>query len=128
MQGCTGWRCIAEELGKAGVIAHLAEPADTSAWRGPKRRAKTDKADAGLLRELLAAARLPECYIAPAQVLEWRALLELYQDSRTQHTGRPARPPRALRHVSAASGSCVPGLQLSVTDRLGWRKPCGGAS
>src|SRR3954463_3493502 len=28
-----------------------------------------------------------ECYIPPAQVLEWRALLELYQDLRIQHTG-----------------------------------------
>jgi hypothetical protein len=42
MEGCTGWRYIAEEMSKAGVIAHLAEPADTSALRGPKRRAKTD--------------------------------------------------------------------------------------
>jgi transposase len=62
------------------VVAHLAEPADTSVLRGPKRRAKTDKADAKLLRELLAAGRLPECYIPPAQVLE------LYQDLRGQHT------------------------------------------
>lgn len=30
-------------------IHHLAEPADTSVMRGPKRRAKTDKADAKLL-------------------------------------------------------------------------------
>jgi hypothetical protein len=42
MEGCTGWRYIAEEMAKAGVVAHLAEPADTSALRGPKRRAKTD--------------------------------------------------------------------------------------
>jgi len=42
MEGCTGWRYIAEEMSKAGVIPHLAEPADTSALRGPKRRAKTD--------------------------------------------------------------------------------------
>ena len=31
MEGCTGWRYIAEEMAKAGVTAHLAEPADTSA-------------------------------------------------------------------------------------------------
>jgi hypothetical protein len=77
---------VAEEVSKVGVAAHLAESADTSVLRGPKRRAKTDKADAKLLRELLAAGRLPECYIPPAQVLEWRALLELYQDVRGQHT------------------------------------------
>ncbi len=81
-EGCTGWRYVAEEMARAGVVAHLAEPAETSGLRGPKRRAKTDKADAKLLRELLASGRLPECYIPPAQVLEWRALLELYQDLR----------------------------------------------
>jgi hypothetical protein len=42
MEGCTGWRYIAEEMDKAGVDAHLAEPADTSVLRGPKRRAKTE--------------------------------------------------------------------------------------
>ncbi|HZD67524.1 MAG TPA: hypothetical protein VFA45_00950 [Actinomycetes bacterium] len=30
---------------RAGIEAHLAEPADTSAARGPKRRAKTDQLD-----------------------------------------------------------------------------------
>jgi len=87
MEGCTGWRYVAEEMRAAGVQPHLAEPADTSALRGPKRRAKTDKADAQLLRELLAAGRVPECYIPPPQVLEWRALLELYHDLRMEHTG-----------------------------------------
>jgi transposase len=72
---------------KVGVEPHLAEPADTSVLRGPKRRAKTDKADAKLLRELLATGRVPECYIPPSQVLEWRALLELYHDLRVAHTG-----------------------------------------
>jgi len=87
MEGCTGWRYVAEELRNAGIEPHLAEPAETSALRGPKRRAKTDKADARLQRELLAAGRLPECYIPPSQVLEWRALLELYHDLRAEHTG-----------------------------------------
>jgi transposase len=105
MEGCTGWRYIAEEMAKAGVNAHLAEPADTSALRGPKRRAKTDKADAKLLRELLAAGRLPECYIPPGQVLEWRALLELYQDLRTQHTGWAQR----IQAVCFHQGTTAPG-------------------
>jgi transposase len=102
MEGCTGWRYIAEEMGKAGVIAHLAEPADTSVLRGPKRRAKTD---AKLLRELLATGRLPECYIPPAQVLEWRALLELYQDLRVQHTGWAQR----IQAVCFHQGTTAPG-------------------
>src|SRR3954449_11812656 len=69
VEACTGWRFVVEELQRAGVEAHLAEPADTAAARGPKRRAKTDWADARLLRELLADGRLPESWIPPAQVL-----------------------------------------------------------
>jgi hypothetical protein len=37
VEGCTGWRFVVEELQRAGMEAHLAEPADTSAARGPKR-------------------------------------------------------------------------------------------
>src|SRR3954466_10456251 len=39
-EGRTRWRFVVEELQGAGVEAHLAEPVDTSAARGPKRRAK----------------------------------------------------------------------------------------
>jgi transposase len=75
LEGCTGWRYVVEELQRAGITAHLAEPADTSTLRGPKRRAKTDQADARHLRELLATGRLPESWIPPAQVLEVRTLV-----------------------------------------------------
>ena len=46
---------MVEELEAAGLTAHLAEPVETSAARGPKKRAKTDDADAKHLRELLEA-------------------------------------------------------------------------
>jgi transposase len=92
-------------MSKAGVDAHLAEPAETSARRGPKRPPKTDKADAKLLRELLATGRLPERYIPPAQVLEWRAMLELYQDLRTEHTGWAQR----IQSVCFHQGTTAPG-------------------
>jgi transposase len=103
MEGCTGWRYVAEEMRNAGVEPHLAEPAETSALRGPKRRAKTDKADAQLLRELLAAGRVPECYVPPSQVLEWRALLELYHDLRMQHTGWAQRIHATCFHQGATA-------------------------
>jgi len=86
VEGCTGWRYVAEELAAAGVAAHLAEPADTAAARGRKRHAKTDKTDSRHLRTLLAEGRLPECWIPPAQILEYRALLETYHDLRAEHT------------------------------------------
>ena len=78
VEGCTGWRFIAEELARAGVQVHLAEPADTATLRGRKKRAKTDQADARLLRELLDQDRLPESWVPPAQVLEIRTLGRLY--------------------------------------------------
>ena len=54
VEGCTGWRFVVEELQRAGITALLAEPAETADRRGPKRRAKTDKADARHLRTLVA--------------------------------------------------------------------------
>jgi len=107
MEGCTGWRYVAEEMRAAGIMPHLAEPAETSTLRGRKRRAKTDRADAKLLRELLATGRLPSCYIPPSPVLEWRALLELYHDLRSEHSGWGAAHPCGLLppgHHSAGAG------------------------
>lgn len=71
-EGCTGWRFVVEELERAGVEAHLAEPADTATLRGRKKRAKTDRADARHLRTLLVEERLPESWIPPGHVLEVR--------------------------------------------------------
>ena len=60
VEGCTGWRYVVDEVVAAGFEAHLAEPADTQAARGRKRRAKTDRSDCRLLRELLQDGRLPD--------------------------------------------------------------------
>src|SRR3954447_10788426 len=46
LEACTGWLFVSEALAGAGAVAHLAEPAETSALRGKKRHAKTDRADA----------------------------------------------------------------------------------
>src|SRR5215203_2216 len=73
LEATTGWRFAAEELAAAGARVHLAEPAESAALRGTKRRAKTDRADAKHLRELLAAGRLPESWIPPEHLLELRA-------------------------------------------------------
>ena len=86
LEGCTGWRYVAEELAGAGVAAHVAEPADTAFARGRKRHAKTDRTDSRHLRELLAEGRLPECWIPPPVILECRALLETYHALRAEHT------------------------------------------
>src|SRR5215213_2957763 len=114
VEGCTGWRFVVEELQRAGVEAHLAEAADTSAARGPKRRAKTDRADARLLRELLADGRLPESWIPPVQVLEMRARLQLFKDLREQHTGWVQRVHAILLHHGAPA---VTGGLLGLDNR-----------
>jgi len=80
LEGCTGWRYVTEELTAAGIVPHLAEPADTAALRGKKRHAKTDKTDSRHLRVHLAAGDLPECWIPPGHVLEARAIVRLYKD------------------------------------------------
>lgn len=52
-----------------------------------RRRAKTDRQDALWLRELLAEGRLPEAWIAPEHIRQWRSRLHLRKaliDERTQ--------------------------------------------
>src|SRR3954462_3476902 len=65
LEATTGWRFVAEELRTVGAEIHLAEPAETAARRGNKKRAKTDRADATHLRELLMIGRLPDSWIPP---------------------------------------------------------------
>src|ERR1700736_4030144 len=78
LEGCTGWRYVVEELAAAGVVAHLGDPAEIAVARGPKKRAKTDRADARLVRTLLLQGRFPESWIPPAHVVEVRTLGRLY--------------------------------------------------
>jgi transposase len=73
LEATTGWRFVVEELERVGAEVHLAEPAEASALKGKKKRAKTDWADARHLRELLLIGRLPESWIAPAHILDLRA-------------------------------------------------------
>ena len=87
LEGCTGWRYVAEEIIAAGLTPHLADPAEAAHLRGPKRRAKTDRADARHQRVLLEPGRVPECWVPPSHVLECRALMETYLDLRDQRTG-----------------------------------------
>jgi transposase len=98
VEGCTGWRFVVEELTRAGITALLAEPAETAHQRGPKKRAKTDKADARHLRTLVAEGRVPASWIPPEQVREARALLQLYRDLREEHTAWTQRIHATLFH------------------------------
>src|SRR6266851_4539500 len=122
VEGCTGWRYVAEELAAAGIVAHLAEPADTAFARGRKRHAKTDKTDCRHLRTLLADGRLPECWIPPAHILECRALLETYHDLRAEHTAWVQRIHAVLFHQGApALGRREGAGRAAVRGRAGHR-------
>jgi transposase len=77
LEATTGWRFVAEELRAAGADVHLAEPAETAARRGTKKRAKTDRGDARHLRELLMIGRVPESWIPPDHLLDLRAQVRL---------------------------------------------------
>jgi transposase len=127
VEGCTGWRFVVEELQAAGWAAHLAEPAETSSLRGPKRRAKTDRTDARLLRELLEQGRLPSSWIPPTWILDLRTTVRLRKtlvDQRTAwqqrihavlfHHGLP-RPTQEL--LSQASRGWLAGVALPPASR-----------
>ena len=109
LEGCTGWRYVVEELVSAGVTAHVAEPAETAALRGRKSRAKTDRADARHLRQLLMDGRVPDSWIPPAHVLDARVLVRLYKDLVDERTGWLQRVHATLFHhgAPAAGGSLM---------------------
>ena len=129
VEGCTGWRYVVEEITAAGFGAHLAEPADTQAARGRKQHAKTDRSDARLLRELLVSGDLPESWIPPEAVLEWRERMRLYKtllDQRTQWTQRihaelyqhgVALPEGRIRSEQTRTALTDPALGLSPAAR-----------
>lgn len=129
VEGCTGWRFVVEEITAAGYLAHLAEPADTMAARGRKRHAKTDRSDSALLRQLLQDGDLPESWIPPEIVLEWREKMRLYKtlvDQRTQWVQRihaelyqhgVAVPEGQIRYEKTRAALSDPDLAISAAGR-----------
>ena len=87
VEACTGWLFVCDALVAAGATPHLAEPVETRALRGRNRRAKTDREDAKWLRQLLAEGRLPQAWIPPEHVRQWRSRARMRHtlvDERTQ--------------------------------------------
>ncbi len=94
-----------------GGQAHVAEPADTAALRGKKRRAKTDRSDTAHLRQLLESGRLPESWIPPGVILEARAKVRLYLDLSEERTRWTRRVRAGLFHAGVpviAGWLCTP--------------------
>src|SRR5215211_9210464 len=126
LEATTGWRFVVEELRAVGAEVHLAEPAETRARRGPKRRAKTDRQDARHLRELLLAGRLPESWIPPEHLLELRSKVRLRHTLVDQRGEWQQRIQAVLSHhgvpprswlMSAESRAWLAGLALPAAAR-----------
>jgi len=115
LEATTGWRFVVEELRRVGAQVHLAEPAETSGLRGPKRRAKTDGADARHLRELLMIERLPESWIPPDHILDLRARVRLRHTLSHQRCEYQQRIQSVLYHHG-----CPSRRSLMVGDGREW--------
>ena len=104
LEGTTGWRFVVEEIERAGHRAHLADPAETAARRGRKRRAKTDNADCDLQLRLLLGGELPESWIPPAHMLELRTLVRLRKTLIDQRSAWQQRIHAQLFHQGVPAG------------------------
>jgi transposase len=127
LEATTGWRFLVEELQAAGAEVHLAEPAETSERRGRKKRAKTDRADARHLRELLLAGRLPESWIPPEHLLELRSKVRLRHTLAEQRSEWQQRiqaqlfhhgVPRRRQLLTADNRAWLEQLELPAAARL----------
>jgi transposase len=115
LEATTGWRFVVEELRRVGAVVRLAEPAETAGLKGPKKRAKNDRADARHLRELLMIERVPESWIAPEHILDLRARVRLRHTLSEQRSEWQQRIQATLYHHG-----CPQRRRLMVGDGREW--------
>jgi transposase len=72
LEATYGWYWAADTLAAAGAEVHLAHPLGVKGFA--YRRVKNDEKDAADLADLLRMGRLPEAWIAPAEIRELREL------------------------------------------------------
>src|SRR6516162_5888379 len=72
LEAMYGWCWAADTLAAAGAEVHLAHPLGVKAFA--YRRVKNDARDAADLADLLRMGRLPEAWIAPAEIRELREI------------------------------------------------------
>src|SRR6266852_5097176 len=77
LEATYGWYWAADTLAAAGAEVHLAHPLGVKAFT--YRRVKNDLRDSADLADLLRMGRLPEAWIAPAEVRELRELTRYRQ-------------------------------------------------
>jgi transposase len=124
IEATSGWRWVWRELSALGFEVQLAEPAQTRALRGRKRKAKNDRLDARWLALLLAKAMLPQSWIPPEDIQRLRDLSRLRQALRHDRTSWAQRLHAVLAHegwpcsrselLSAKGRRWLDGLQLDA--------------
>jgi transposase len=98
IEATSGWRWVWRELGALGISVELAEPAQTRALRGKKRKAKNDRLDARWLALLLSKAMLPQSWVPPEDIQRLRDLTRLRQALRHDRTSWAQRLHALLAH------------------------------
>jgi transposase len=78
LEACYGWYWAADALAAAGAEVHLAHPLGVKAFS--HRRDGNDQLDARDLAGLLRMGRLPEAWIAPAEIRELREITRYRKD------------------------------------------------
>ena len=122
VEATCGWRWVWRELSALGLEVRLAEPAQTRALRGRKRKAKNDRLDARWLALLLAKQMLPGSWIPPEDIQRLRDLTRLRQALRHDRTRWAQRLHAILSHegwpcarsrlLTASGRRWLDGLQL----------------
>ena len=108
LEAAYGWYWAADALAGAGAEVHLAHPLGVKAFT--YRRVKNDEKDAADLADLLRMGRLPEAWIAPAEVRELRELTRYRILCRDRHS------------IRYAESRIMP-----MTGRMAWLPVVGGA-
>jgi transposase len=124
IEATSGWRWVWRELVALGLAVQLAEPAQTRALRGKKRKAKNDRLDARWLVLLLSKAMLPQSWVPPEDIQRLRDLTRLRQALRHDRTSWAQRLHALLAHegwpcsrsslLSAKGRRWLDGLQLDA--------------
>jgi transposase len=101
-----GWYWAVDALSAAGASVHLVAPSKLVAFEG--RRVKNDQRDCKVLGDLLRAGMLPEAWISPPEVRQWRELVRYRAKLVAMRSGLKAQ----THAVLAKHGIAVPMADL----------------
>src|SRR6266702_3971025 len=112
LEATHGWYWAADTLAAAGAKVHLAHPLGVRGFR--YRRVKNDEKDAADLADLLRLGRLPQAWIAPAEIRELRELTRYRHLCRHRHRCRYAEARIMPGSRPVCGWRVVPGRETSA--------------